>query len=213
MRPIKLGPYSPITLNNTLFNAQGFTSASGVATAPTTTATTDGLAHLVNLVGATASLAGISFTIIGTDANGMAQTETGLVGPGIGATVTSTKHFKTVTSLTPSGSMGTGTVSIGIAAESVTPMIPLEWRSVAAAAMTVQVTGTINFTVEETYANPFTNAHADCPWVSVTALASKIATTSSTVTVGDQAVRLKTNSVTNGATLTWFITQAAGYTM
>jgi hypothetical protein len=79
--------------------------------------------------------------------------------------------------------------------------------------MTVKVTGTINFTVEETYASPFNNAHADCPWVAVTALATKAATTSSTVTIGDQAVRLKTHSVTNGATLTWYITQSSGQVM
>ncbi len=75
--------------------------------------------------------------------------------------------------------------------------------------MTVKVTGTINFSVDETYASPFNNAHEACPWVSVTALAAKTATTSGTVTVGDQAVRLKINTVTNGATLTWFITQAS----
>lgn len=213
MRPIQLGPYSPITALTTAFNAQTFTST-GAATAVTTSATTDGLAHLVTLVSPVqGTLAGITFTILGTDANGMTQTETGLVGPASNSTVPSSKHFKTITSITPSATMGGLVVSVGVAAESVGPMIPLEWRSVAAAAMTVKVTGTIDFTVQETYANPYTNAHADCPWVNVTALATKSATTSSTVTVGDQAVRLKTNTVTNGATLTWYITQSSGYVL
>lgn len=213
MRPIQLGPYSPITANTTAFNAQTFNST-GAATAVTTSATTDGLAHIVTLIAPVqATLAGVTFTIVGTDANGMAQTETGIVGPASGATVVSTKHFKTITTIQPSATMGALVVSVGISAESVTPMIPLEWRSIAAAAMTVKVTGTVDFTVQETYASPFANAHADCPWVNVTALAAKTATTSATVTVGAQAVRLKTNTVTNGATLTWYITQSSGQVM
>lgn len=212
MRPIQSGPYLPITALTTAFNAQTFTST-GAATAVTTSATTDGLAHLVTLIAPVqATLAGITFTIIGTDANGMSLTETGLVGPASGATVTSSKHFKTITTIQPSATMGGLVVSVGITAESVTAMIPLEWRSVAAAAMTVQKdTGTVNFSVEETYANPFTNQIEACPWVAITALATKAATTSGTATVGSQAVRIKTHSVTNGASLTWFITQAAGY--
>lgn len=209
MRPIQLGPYSPQTASTTRFNAQTFTST-GAATAPTTTTTSDGLAHLITFTSpAQATLAGITFTIVGTDGNDMAQTETGITGPASASTVTSTKHFKTIITVQPSATMGGLVVSIGQAAESVSPMIPLEYRSIAAAAMTVKASGTINFTVEETYASPFANAHADCPWVSITALAAKTATTSSTATVGSQAVRLKTNTVTNGATLTWYITQAS----
>jgi hypothetical protein len=210
MRPIQIS-YSPITALTTAFNAQTFNST-GAATAVTTPATPDSLAHLVTLTSPVqATLAGITFTIIGTDANDMALTETGITGPASNSTVTSTKHFKTITTITPSATMGALVVSVGVAAESIFPMIPLEWRSVAAAAITVKVTGTINFTLYETYASPFNNQVEDCPWVSVTALAAKIATTSSTVTVGDQAVRLMTNTVTNGATLTLYITQAAGY--
>ena len=48
MRPIKLGPYTPAVASTTAFNAQTFNST-GAATAPTTTSTTDGLAHYVTL--------------------------------------------------------------------------------------------------------------------------------------------------------------------
>lgn len=213
MRPIQLGPYSPQTANTTRFNAQTFTST-GAATAPSTTTTSDGLAHLITLISPVQStLAGVTFTIVGTDANDMDQTETGITGPASNSTVTSTKHFKTITTVQPSGTMGGLVVSIGQAAESVTPMIPLEYRSIAAAAMTAKITGTINFTVEETYASPFANAHESCPWVAITALSAKTATTSSTATVGSQAVRVKTNTVTNGATLSWYITQASTWSI
>jgi hypothetical protein len=211
MRPIKVGPYSPITALTTAFNAQTFNST-GAATAPTTTATTDLLAHLVTLVAPVqATLAGVTFTIVGTDANGAAQTETGLVGPASGATVTSTKHFKTITTIQPSATMGALVVSVGIAAESQLPMIPLEWRSSAGAAMTVDISGTINFTVAETYANCYNAAIEALPWVAITALTTKTADTSGTATVAANAVRLTVNTVTNGATVTWYISQAGGY--
>jgi hypothetical protein len=209
MRPIQI-TYAPITANATAFNAQTFTST-GAATAVTTPATADGLAHLVTLVAAVQStLAGVTFTILGTDANGMVLTETGLVGPASGATVTSTKHFKTIVTITPSATMGGLVVSVGIAAESVMPMIPLEWRSITPAAMTVQLAGVANFSVEETYGSPYNNKMEDLPWVAITALTGKSATTSGQATSGTQAVRLKTNTVTNGATLTFYITQSSG---
>lgn len=210
MRPIKLGSFSPITALTTAFNAQTFTST-GAATAPTTTATTDLLAHLVTLTSPVqATLAGITFTLVGTDADGNTLTETGLVGPASASTVTSTKHFKTLTSVQPSATMGGLVVSIGVAAESVSQTLPLEWRSNAAAAMTVDISGTINFTVEETYANPYSVAGESLPWVAISALSAKTADTSAVSTVGSQAVRLKTNTVTNGATWTWYVTQAGG---
>ena len=212
MRPIQI-VWSPKTANTTCFNAQTFNST-GAATAPTTTTTDDGLAHKVTLIApAQATLAGITFTIVGTDANGAPLTETSLTGPASGATVTSTNHFKSIATIQPSATMGALVVSVGTAAESYAPMIPLEWRSVAAAAITVAVTGTVNFTLKETYGSPFNNAVEALPWVTVTAFSGKIATTSSTVTVGDQAVLLVTNTVTNGATLTLYITQAAGYAL
>ena len=210
MRPIKLGSFSPVTALTTAFNAQTFTST-GVAAAPTTTATTDSLAHLVTLTSPVqATLGGVTFTLIGTDADGNAQTETGLVGPASASTVTSTKHFKTLTSVQPSATMGGLVVSIGIAAESISQCVPLEWRSIAGAAMTVDISGTINFTVEETYASPWSAAQALLPWVAITAFSAKVADTSGVGTVAAQAVRLKTNTVTNGATYTWYISQAGG---
>lgn len=213
MRPIKLGPYSPITALTTAFNAQTWTST-GAATAVTTPATTDSLAHLVTLTSPVqATLAGITFTIIGTDQDGHVMTETGIVGPASASTVTSINHFKSITTIQPSATMGGLVVSVGVGAESVTPCIPLEYRSYAGAAITVAVTGTVNFTEEETYASPFIPdviSTDTLPWVAITTLAAKTATTSGVGTIGSQATRLKTNTVTNGATLTLHITQAAG---
>jgi len=56
---------------------------------------------------------GITFSIVGTDGNGDAQTETGVTGPGAGLTVSFTDKYKTVTSITASGGITTS-ISAGI---------------------------------------------------------------------------------------------------
>lgn len=210
MRPIKLGPLSPITALTTAFNAQTFTST-GAATAPTTTATSDSLAHQVTFTSPVqATLAGITFTIVGTDADGNVQTETGITGPASASTVTSTKYFKTVATVQPSATMGGLVVAIGIAAPSLSQTIPIVFRSPSAAAMTVTVTGTINFTVQETVANVFSAYPATLPFTAITALSSKTAQTSGTATIGATGVQVLTNSVTNGATYTLYLSQSEG---
>lgn len=208
MRPIKLGPYSPITALTTAFNAQTFTST-GAATAPTTTATSDGLAHQVTLVSPVqATLAGVTFTIVGTDADGNAKTETGLTGPASNSTVTSTGYFKTVTSIQPSATMGGLVVSVGIAAPSLTPTIPLEWRSIVAAQHQVEISGTINYSMQETLDKLF-NASADTlSWSAATsAFSAKTATVTGQGLVGATGARVLINTVTNGATLAWRVVQ------
>ena len=50
---------------------------------------------------------GITFTVVGTDANGDAQTSAATTGPGAGATVTVAGTWKSVTSITASGSITT----------------------------------------------------------------------------------------------------------
>ncbi len=204
MRPVKFGPFSPITALTTAFNAQTFTST-GAAVAPTATATTDGLAHQVTLVSPVqATLAGVTFTIVGTDADGAAKTETGLVGPASASTVTTTGYFKTVTNVQPSATMGGLVVSIGIAAPSLSPTLPLEWRSEVAALHQVEITGTINFTVQETLDKLFSAPADTLSWSSVTSgLATKTATTTAPGTLGTTGARMLVNTVTNGATYTW----------
>jgi hypothetical protein len=207
MRPIEAGPFSPITALATAFNAQGFTST-GAAVAPTTTATTDLLAHSVTLVAPVqATLAGVTFTLVGTDADGHPQSESGLVGPASGATVTSTKFYKTLTSIQPSATMGALTVSVGISAVSLSPTMVLDRRSVAAAAAVVEVnSGTINYTGYETFGNVF--SLADNP-VSVAnaAFTAKTGTVASSLTNGCTGFIVLTNSVTNGAQYTIYVNQ------
>jgi hypothetical protein len=81
----------------------------------------DDLAHKVTVLNNTANdHSGKTIALEGTDANGAPQTET-LTGPGNGATVTSSKYWLTLTSATPSATIGADTFDIGWAAAAVTP--------------------------------------------------------------------------------------------
>jgi len=208
MRPIVLGPYTPAVALTTAFNAQGFTST-GAATAPTTTSTSDGLAHYVTLTSpAQATLAGINFTIVGTDPDGHDISET-IAGPASASTVTSTKFFKTITTIQPSATMGVLTLAVGIAVTAISPTIALT-NSPATAGMTVAVTGTINYTVYETFSNVYVHS-ANSVSTPITALTTKTANTSGSTTVSATGVLLLVNSVTAGGTFTiWLNQNSAG---
>ena len=208
MRPITLGPFTPAIASETAFNAQGFTS-DGAAVAPTVTETTDGLAHLVTMTAPDQdSLAGVDFTIVGTSADGHALTDV-LAGPAGLATVTSTNLFKTITTIQPSEDMGALTLSIGIDATAMSPTIALT-NSVAAAGMTVAVTGTINYTMYETFCNVYEqNPSSTDVSTAILALTSKDATTSANSSVSATGVLLVVNSFSEGATFTVYLNQSS----
>lgn len=122
----------------------------------------DDLAHKVTIRNDSGTdHSGKTATIVGTGANGQAQTET-LALPAGTATVTSTKHFLTVTSVTPSATIGGDTMDIGWAAESVSP-----WLSLRHSAGEVQVgfgvtvdSGSPSYTVQHSFGDgqPFDHA-------------------------------------------------------
>lgn len=206
MLPIKSGPWTPAPASTTAFNAQTFNST-GAATAPTTTDTTDGLGHYVTLTSPSqATLAGITFTIAGFDPDGHAITDT-ITGPASASTTTGTKFFKTITTITPSATMGALVLSIGIAVTAIVPTIPLT-NSVAAAGMTVAVTGTVNYTMYETFANVFVH-DANSVSTPISALTSKTTNLSANASVSATGVILLINSVTASATVTTWLNQAS----
>ena len=209
MRPIKIS-IAPVTASLTGFRS----NATGVDFTLTVTAPTDGLAHKVTIKNDSATDHSAKTVIItGTDADGNAQVESGAttVLPAGSATVTYTKYFKTVTSVVPSATIGADTMDIGWAAPSVTQTIPIEWRSNATAALSCVVTGTINFTPQQIPANVWneTNVCNNGAWN--TAIAAGTATVAGTATLGSTAVRILTNTVTNGATIDFYISQPSGF--
>lgn len=203
MRPIKLGPYSPVTAVTTGF-ATALTGAGPFT--PTSTSCSDGLSHLVTLTSA-ADLHAITVTLTGTDSSGNPLTES-LAGPAA-TTTTSTKHFLTLTAVAVSATLGANTMDVGYSANSVTPAIPLDRRSPAQAAMSVVATGTINFNIDRTLGDIFSYSAEALPWDNIAD--SLIANVATDLGIGSAATRLHIASVTNGATLTVYISQASGF--
>lgn len=108
--------------NSSAASLTGFASnVTGASWALTATSVGDSLAHLVTVRNDSATdHSGKTIALVGTDANGRPQTET-LTGPGTSATVTSAKYWLTLTSATPSATIGADTFDIGWAASSISP--------------------------------------------------------------------------------------------
>jgi len=176
----------------------------GVLTSGGTFTSADGLAHRLNITDAGASdQTTATYTVTGTDKLGNTITEA-ITGPGSTLTVESTEYFYTVTSVAIASPVGGSTVDIGTVDEVKTQPIPINWRSEYGANVSVNVTGTLNFTVQETYVDiqrqtPF--------WVDVTALTSKTADTTSSTTVAATAYQFILNSYSSGAEAQVYTTQ------
>lgn len=144
VRPI-FETYTPSTASTTAY-ASNVTGGSWTLSA---NSTADGLAHQVTLHNDTATNhSAKTVTYVGTDQDGAAQTEI-VAMPAGNATTTSTYYFKTLTSATPSATIGADTMDIGSAATFSSRTIPGNWRG-SEAFVAVIVTGTINYTVQYT---------------------------------------------------------------
>ena len=199
----------PANTSNIVF-ANG---AEGATFTLTATANPDGLAHVVTITGEEATNhEAKTCVLVGTDADGRAQTETVNLPNGT-ATVTSTKHFLTLISATPSATTGTDGMDIGSGDDIVSKTYPLNhWSDVAAPAL-LDVTGTINVDIELTFdppndPNEFTWTDQSTPtWVNSTNFAAKTADTFSTLDVGSYAARFRINTYTDTAEVQGWISQ------
>lgn len=184
----------------------GFASnVTGASFTLTTTATSDGLAHQVSIKNDSATdHSDKTVTLVGTDANGAALTEV-VTAPGSSATVESSGYFKTLTSATPSSTIGGDTFDIGWVDEVSSQIIPIDHTSNSACYISVDVTGTIDFTVQETFVNVL--AGNTPVWNNITALAAKTADTTGSSTIGATAIRIIVNSYSSGAELQAYLSQ------
>lgn len=200
-------------------NLTGFASnVTGAAFTLTTTATSDGLAHQVSIRNDSATdHSGKTVTLVGTDADGRAQTEV-VTGPGTSATVESTKYFKTLTSATPSATIGADTFDIGWVDEVASQTIPLDWRRQTPPTIHVVVTGTINYDIEGTLQDIYSDGSApftatdqgDFEWFNDANFTAKTATLVDDLALpGYRAIRVVINSYTDTAELQVFLTYPA----
>jgi len=145
-------------------------------------------------------------TLTGTDADGIAQTEA-ITLPDA-TTIESTKYWLTVPSGTTQAAT-VGTFDIGWVDEVSTPTIPLNYRNTEAPMYAVDVTGTINYTVQETLDQIHTQANPseDADWHNVTALASKTADLMEPGRINATAGRLVVSSYTDTAEIQFTVMQ------
>jgi hypothetical protein len=193
------GGIQNLTLDGALISGGTYTAGDGDA------------ARQVVIGAAATDETGKTFTVTGTDADGKAQSEI-IVGPSSGVTE-GTKYFKTVTSIAASADT-TGDVTAGTVDELASPTYPLDRWSDAGALVQVEVTGTIDFTVEVT--NQDIN-RTDIPtdqsaiaWVATTAtaLVTTAADAIGNIDAGANAMRVIINSHSSGGEIQVYVTQS-----
>lgn len=180
-----------LTLDGALTSGGTFTSA-------------DGFAHRLDIIDtATQDQSGSTFNVTGTDENDNTQTEA-VVGPASGATVESTKYFKTVTSVTITNPTALGTVDMGTVDEVMSPIYVLDRNSPNVAAYAVMgLVGTCVFDIDITFDNILAEGSASANWFEVQA--DQSADLNATAPQGASGIRLGFDSYTNGAELQFHV--------
>lgn len=168
---------------------------SGGGYALSATSAGDSLAHLITILGNAVTDHSLkTFTVTGTDGNGNPQSE-GIAGPNGNVTVTTTKWFKTVTSVTVSATTGADTFDIGWTAESVGPLITPN-LSIGGPSINIELfcvspaTGNATYSVIYTAdANP--NGLGSTSWLTHATITGKSATFDGQITTPILGFRLK----------------------
>jgi len=182
-------------------NLTGFASnVTGAAFTLTASVSGDSLAHQVSIRNDSATdHSGKTVTLAGTDHLGRALTEV-VTGPAGSATVESSEYFLTLTSATPSATIGADTFDIGWVDEFVTPAIALDWRS-GIGSLEIVITGTINIDLDSSNSD-IQNSTDSASWIVDTSTnAGVTASKWITFNANPRFIRVKANSYSSGATV------------
>ena len=205
MRPIRINMDLDAVDVNGVFEDQTLGSAGdfsldGVGVTGGEWVSPDGFAKQIGFE-STGNISGVTFTVTGflDKQRNLAVTET-LSGPNNG-TVETSNYFYAITSIAADGAVGTNTEA-GPVDEAVSPILPLNWRA-GNVAMNFTVTGTIDYTVQQTFDDiqdssnhPFTwDDHDDSNLVGATG------TFNGNYIAIPVAMRVKINSYSTGAAL------------
>jgi len=176
-----------LIINGTL--ASGGVATLGEVTAPTVYAAGDE--------------SGKTFTFTGTDKYGNTITSAATTGPTAGATVTCATSFKTITQVAVSAATG-GDVEVGVAGTGISRAVPMDiHQNGFSVGLGLDVTGTINATVQHTFDDPFSatfNPYT-ATWFDHSSIASKTADTDGNYAYPCRAIRLKVNSSSGGSAI------------
>ena len=202
----------PTTINYDLETESLTGFASNVTAAAwtlTATSVADGTARRVSIRNDSAVDHSLKTALLtGKDENNNTQTETVNL-PGASLTITSTKYFKTLSSVVPSATIGANTMDIGFVDELVTPAIMLNHYAQRGVAFHVEVTGTINYTVQQTL-DDLQDSAAVISWSNHDSAALVGATTSKNGSYEyiPRAMRVLVNSHSAGAEIKLNVIQA-----
>ena len=157
------------------------------------------LAHRIAIISSGAD-SGITFTVVGTDADNRAITE--VITGGATATVESVAYFKTITSITASGAAAAN-VTIGTVDKLVSNTIPLNHYAHDAATVSIEkVTGTIDFSIEETFSDIWDSTAYVFRAASAATLTTITAAAFMNMDNHATGIRFVANSYTTGADVT-----------
>lgn len=146
-------------------------------------------------VNSSANIAARVFTIVGTDANDRAISDT-VTGVN-NSTVSSAKYFKTVTSVSVDASFSPNNVIVGTTAACATRIIQLDYKNDIAAQVTVElVSGTATWSIEETYNNDLSVATNEV-MIAPTAHSAKSASLTAPIDLHAHGVRLVTSAISS----------------
>lgn len=122
---------TPAVQNTTAFgnNIAGIYNGTNDIFTPTTSNTSDGLAHTIIITNNNAiNLTSYFITIVGTDFNGETQTEI-ISGPDTLGTVNSTLYYTSLSYLSLNTNDGDNTFDIGINTGAISPAYPIVWAA------------------------------------------------------------------------------------
>lgn len=151
MRPKSVTLTLPTVSTTSIATAAAYGAAGNMTLNGTTSFTNAVQAGLTSA----GDLSALTFTITGTDEQGAAQTEA-VTGPNA-ATVTSTKFFKTITSIAVSATTGGVTVSAGPCNAATTGGLCSQWIPLDvvpqnfAVTVAANISGTINYKLQKCY--------------------------------------------------------------
>jgi hypothetical protein len=199
----------PVTLTTNLDNAasssiappQTAPAAGNLVLTPKASAVDSSGAARILVLTATANEAARTFTFTGTDADGNTISEI-LVGPNA-ASAPTVNAYKTVSSIYVNnntvGVVSVGTSSSILVAESKT--VVLDFYSRNGVTVAVEVTGTVNYTVRETFDDILGLGTANAVWYNPPAFTGKTSNTVASLDVGATGMDIQINSYSNGATV------------
>lgn len=150
------------------------------------------------------NLSSVNFTIVGTDPDGLALSET-IAGPD-NSTVETSNYFYTVTSVSTSNTIGTN-AEVGIVDEVATQRVPIEPRSSGfKVGLGQTITGAVSTSAQLTMDDIY-NSSVTPVYIADTTFATKSATFFSDLGIVVTAVRFVTNSYSSGATAVFHVIQ------